>query len=325
MSVSDGKDVKEVLAELDKGLASCEQHARNALKSWHETGKIPGTEGFAKLPEDVQKAYFLIEAAFEQARRPADVERAREEDTLLARDTHGKGATEKEVAALDAEEQFHRRIEALDHSFAALQAADKAMSGDKSGLATGPGFSSVKAELVQSMAPRDPERRRVYDGLEAQEGRDAADRLRDALDKDKQVKRAEGFIKSVVEAYRQVFDDPTAGAPLAPAGEKVDPVVPKVRKMAVTDAEKAAVAQVQRAYLKAMEAQDAFAAGDKDKGLALYLETRREAVKAYHALEKCPDYCPEARKALGQALSPIEKDPKVGPELAKGKGKGRGD
>jgi len=322
--MSDGKDVKEVMAGLDKGLASCEQHAGKALKSWHETGKIPGTEGFAKLPEAVQKSYFLIEAAFESARRPAEVERARAEDTLSAKEATGKGVAEKEIAGMDAEEQFHRRIEALDQSFAALQLADKAMSGDKSGLATGPGFSAVKAELVKSMASRDPERSRVYTGLEAQEGRYAADRLHDALDKGKQVKKAEGFIKSVVDAYQRVFDDPSAGAPLAPAGEKVDPVVPKVRKLAETDAEKAAVTQVQKAYLKAMEAQDAFQAGDKDKGLALYLETRREAVKAYHALEKCPDYCPEARKAIGNALSPIERDPKIGPAIAKGKGKGIG-
>jgi len=277
-----------------KWLKEAQEQAVKPYLAWHKTGKVPGTPAFDKLPDGVQKAYFALKAAAEEMYDPAS--------PLF---------TPSDITAY-------------------IQYAETKLLEDKSGATTGPEFGGIKhaahTAKVQLLAGRSEDFIKAHDNIATMDitDRGFASRCDLARDKKVQERAAERFIQSVVEAYRQVFDDPTAGAPLAPSGEKVDPVVPKVRKIANTDLEKAAVEQVQRAYLKAMEAQDAFAAGDKEKGLALYIETRREATKAYHALEKCPDYCPEARKALGKALSPIEKDPKVGPEIAKGKGKDRG-
>lgn len=115
------------------------------------------------------------------------------------------------------------------------------------------------------------------------------------------------FVEQVVNAYSQVFDDPTAGGKLAEEGVPV-PTIAVAKQKPSNTAEIEAVKQVQKAYEATMAVVDLLEAGKEDEALKQYVIARKEATKAFHALEKCPEYIPEAREALGKALKPHERD-----------------
>ncbi len=305
------KDVVSV----DNYLARARGTAENAIMAWHKSGKGPGTQGWSKLSETAKTAYVALESAYEHATYPARLDQA-------DRDPHGPGVTSAEAA--EAPEKRDRiRQESADKTFAALQVASGLVQSDAT-LKTSPDYSKVRSALSGGLAGRDVFRDKVYAGMEASETAAIDTLVAGRKDKALRQKEAEGFIKSIVQGYSAVYDDPTAGAPLAPAGDRQPDVdMAKVRQEPKTAAEKAAVEQVHAAYQAAMKVQDAFQAGHVDEGLRHYVEARREAVKAYHALEKCPDYQPEARKAIGKALTALERDPKIGPLMAQGPDKGK--
>jgi hypothetical protein len=115
------------------------------------------------------------------------------------------------------------------------------------------------------------------------------------------------FVAQVVKGYSQVFDDPTAGGKLAEEGIPV-PAIAVPKQKPTNTAEIEAVKQVQKAYEATMAVADLLEAGKDDEALKQYVIARKEATKAFHALEKCPEYRPEAREALGKALKPHERD-----------------
>ncbi len=296
---------------VDRYLARAKDTAGTAIAAWHKSGKGPGTEGWGKLSEPARKAYVALEAAYEHATHPDQVD-----------NPHTAGVTAAE-AAKTPEKRATIRQESADKAFTALQVANGLVQADAT-LKTSPDFSRVRTTLSHGIAGRDVDRDAVYAGMQSSEVQALDTLVAGRKDKALRQKEAEGFIKSIVQGYSAVYDDPTAGAPLAPAGDrKPYPVEHQVRQEPKTDAEKAAVEQVHKAYEAAMRVQDAFQEGKIDEGLKHYTEARREAVKAYHALEKCPDYKPDARAAIGKALTRLERDPKVGPAIGEGPDKGK--
>ncbi len=303
---------------VDRYLVRAKDTAGTAIAAWHKAGKGPGTEGWSKLSEPARKAYVALEAAYEHAVYPGLADQAG--DNL-----HNPGLTVAE-AAETPEKRARIRQESADKAFVALQVANGLVQADAV-LKTSPDYSKVRSALSGGLAGRDVDRDAVYASLQPSETQALESLVAGRKDKAARQKEAEGFIKSIVRGYSAVYDDPTAGAPLAPAGERQpDADTAKVCQEPKTAAEKAAVEQVHAAYQAAMRVQDAFQMGNVDEGLKHYVEARREAVKAYHALEKCPDYKPEARVAIGKALTALERDPKVGPVIGEGpdkRGQGR--
>ena len=300
---------------VDRYLVRAKDTAGTAIAAWHKAGKGPGTEGWSKLSEPARKAYVALEAAYEHTVYPGLVDRAG--DNL-----HNPGVTVAEAAEAPGK-RARIRQESADKAFTALQVANGLVQADAT-LKTSPDFSRIRSTLSGGLAGRDVDRDAVYAGMQSSELAALDTLVAGRKDKALRQKEAEGFIKSIVQGYSAVYDDPTAGAPLAPAGDRQpDAVVPKVRQEPKTAAEKAAVEQVHAAYQAAMRVQDAFQLGKTDEGLKHYASARREAVKAYHALEKCPDYQPEARKVIGAALTALECDPKIGPVIGQGPDKGK--
>ena len=125
------------------------------------------------------------------------------------------------------------------------------------------------------------------------------------------LKEVRDFVGQVVQAYSQVFDDPTAGGKAVDDGVAV-PAIAIPKQKPTTTAEIEAVKQVQKAYEATMAVADLLEAGKEDEALKQYTIARKEATKAFHALAKCPEYRPEAREALGKALKPHERDLPVG-------------
>lgn len=306
--------MEENVLTTDRYLDRARDTAGTAIAAWHKSGKGPGTEGWTKLSESAKKAYVALEAAYEHTVYPGLVDRAG--DNL-----HNPGVTVTDAADIP-EKHARIRQESADKAFTALQVANGLVQADAT-LKTSPDFSRIRTALSSGLAGRDVTRDAVYTGMQSSELAALDTLVAGRKDKAARQKEAEGFIKSIVHGYATVYDDPTAGAPLAPAGDRQpDAVVPKVRQEPKTAAEKAAVEQVHAAYQAAMKVQDAFQVGKIDEGLKHYVEARREAIKAYHALEKCPDYKPEARVAIGKALTALERDTKVGPVLGEGPDKG---
>jgi hypothetical protein len=131
------------------------------------------------------------------------------------------------------------------------------------------------------------------------------------LDTKPSLKEVRDFVGQVVQAYSQVFDDPTAGGKAVDDGVAV-PAIAVPKQKPNTTAELEAVKQVQKAYEATMAVADLLEAGKEDEALKQYTVARKEATKAFHALTKCPEYRPEAREALGKALKPHERDLPVG-------------
>lgn len=299
----------------DRYLDRARGTSENAITAWYKAGKGPGTPGWSKLSDPARKAYIALESAYAHATYPARRD-SRLDDPLYT------GVTSAEAAEVPGKRASIRQ-ESADRAFTALQVANGLVQSDAT-LKTSPDFSKVRTALSGGLAGRDVFRDKVCAGMEEAETQAVDTLVAGRKDRVLRQKEAEGFIKSIVRGYSAVYDDPTAGAPLAPAGDRQpDAVVPKVRQGPKTGDEKFAVEQVHKAYLAAMKVQDAFQAGQVDEGLKHYTAARREAVKAYHALEKCPDYRPEARKAIGAALTALERDPKIGPVSAQGPDKGK--